>query len=203
MLIPNINAKGLFRVKEPLNNLIRDDIRYRVKAIRTISEIIEDDIDVKGLIYIDQGLDEITYEEDLKIDIPIITLVSPSNEYFYIPANLLLSIPDVTGVLYTEKAIIISLGETPKGDTYEYIHEELKSLIISKLGIEPNIEEMSLSQDIIYSTEEDKVFKQKITALQNDNQTLVSRLKKALETIDGLKEKEKNLVEIINNLKNK
>ena len=101
MLIPKINSNGLFRVKEPLNSIIRTDIRYNVKAIRTISEIIEDDIDVKALIYTDQSLTDENYISDLENDIPIVTLVSPSNEYFYIPANMLLSVPDVTGVLYT------------------------------------------------------------------------------------------------------
>jgi len=188
MLIPPINSEGLFRLQVPLDTLIRNDIRYKVSAIRNISEILEEDIDVKTIIYLDQGLTEEDYNEDLVNKNPIVILVNPSNEYFNIPSSKILSIPDVTGIVFKDKVIVINLGQIYDTLSLDYILDDLKDIVIDNVGITPTIEIMDVSQQIIYTEDELKEFEQKRAGtIANNTDTCKNRLTKSIELIEGLK----------------
>lgn len=199
MLIPAINSKGIFRVKNPLDNLIRNDIHYTVSAIRNIKEILEDEIDVLLLVYLDQGLTKEQYNSDLENNVPIITLKSPSNEYFYIPGTFILSINDQTGVKYRERVIVINLGQIPANLNLEHIKEDLKDVVTSQVGLESSVEFMDVSQDIIYSEDEHTIFEHRRLAAITTNETCRLKLIKAYDIIEKLNNKVLLLAERLKN----
>ena len=186
MLIPPINAEGKFQLLTPLNQLLSPDTMYRVTAIRSIPEVEEDDLDVKQLIYLDQNLTEENYNKDLEDRVPIITLTSPGNLYYYIPASFIVSIPEVTGVTYTERVIVINLGQIPKKLPIDYIFDDLKDLVLANLGLESTVEELTTSQEILYTYDEDKAFKAKLDASKANNNSTIVRLNKANNIINEL-----------------
>lgn len=196
-LLPPINSVGRFTLKSPLDTLLRDDINYKVISIRTIKEMLESDEDVLQFVYLNQGLTKDNYESDIINDIPIITLISPDNSYYYIPANLLSSIPDITGIKFRNKIIAVNLGIIPDDTDLNYLKDEIHDLILSMYGKEPNIEIVDTSQAIIYSKEDYDTYKatrkaniinadtcrSKLIKLQND----LNLMKTKLEAILAIK----------------
>lgn len=150
-LLPAINSEGKFRLKEPLNNLLNPNIEYKVIAIRSIKEMIEDNIDVKTDIYEKLGLTEEDYTRDLENDESIVTLLSPSMEYYYIPSFYFVSIPDVTGKIFKKTFIVADLDLIPEDANLDFLVKEINDLIANSYGVSPKMAVKKLPAKVLVS----------------------------------------------------
>jgi len=163
-LIPPINTVGKFKLKPPLDNLLNDKIEYKVISIRSIKEMLEDNIDVYKDIYEKLGLDKTYYDQDLANDGSIVTLLSPEMEYIYIPSSFFLSIPDVTGVIFRKTFIVADLGLIPEDADIDYLIKDISDLITNAYGVLPTMSKKQLESKVLISYDDyDKFEKDRIT----------------------------------------
>jgi hypothetical protein len=202
-LVPPINIKGKFRVTDELNGIIRSDVEYKVTGVRSIKDIIADGIDVKQLVYLNQGLTEDEYKQDLEDDVPIVTLQSPSNDIYNIPASKIISIPDYTGVKYTERTIAINLGQLPDKLDLDFIIPDINDLIKSRIGVEPKTKVFKTSQPIIYTHTEYETNEAIRKAVITNNESCFSKLQKLNTAFDIHKKRTKLLLKRLNELEKK
>ncbi len=199
-LIPPINSKGIFRVKPPLDTLIKQNIEYQVTNIRTIRDMVDDDIDVLNGLYIAEGLTKDQYLTDLANNEIIITLVAPNGAYYYIPANMIISIPDISGVKYVEKTIGINLGALPKNIEIDFIKDEISELIKDRLGIIPKIVIVDTSEEYIFTYEESETKEKTRKANIGNSLSLQARYNKLLTAYNELRNRIKLLLTRLTNL---
>jgi len=199
-LIPPINSKGIFRVKPPLDSLIKTDIEYTVTNIRTIRDMVDDDIDVLNGMYIAEGLTEDQYTTDLTNNEVIVTLVAPNGAYYYVPANMIISIPDVSGVKYVEKTIGINLGPLPKDIELDFLKQDISDLIYEKIGITPKVVIVDTSEEYIYTYEESETKEKQRLANISDGLSIYAKYNKLLTAYNELKARVKLLLQRLNNL---
>jgi len=188
-LIPPINAIGKFRAKEPLDKILDPNINYKVIAVRTIREYLDTDTDVLNLIYLPEGLTEQDFNNDLNENMPIVTLLSPSGSYIYIPANKLASIPDVTGYKFRRKIISVDLGFIPDDTDLTWLNDEIKDLVLTKYGVEPDVSTVNASQAYLYTDDEYQTFETKRELNVKDNLTCYAKLNNITKELELMKKK--------------
>jgi len=198
-LLPPIGATGVFKLKEPLNNIINTRQNYKVIGIRSIKEMLENDEDVLTFVYLNQDLTEDDYNADLENDIPIVVLHGEDDAFYYIPANRLLSIPDITGKIFRYKTIAVDLGLVPDDQDFNFLIDEIKDMVMSYYGIETNPKVIDISSAYIYTMDEYKNF-------ENNRKLNITNFKPCrviLKELDNkvqlMKLKIKTLLEKLNN----
>jgi len=109
-LVPPIGSKGFFKFAPPFDTIVRDNQEYTVQAVRSLVELDKSGEKPYLTIYTPVGLSSSEFSSDLNKDIPIVVFTTSGSEFFYVPANKILSIPKINGVNYQERVLAISLG---------------------------------------------------------------------------------------------
>lgn len=132
-ITPPINAAGIFTAYAPFTLPI--NIVYRCDAIRTFKELIKKGINVFTTYYEPKGLSEATYQADYDLNASMVTLVSGTGEFLYIPNTYIESYPGDAGVVYNRKVLVIELGMLPTQMDVDYIFPLVEDLIHKNLGV--------------------------------------------------------------------
>ena len=154
MIVPIIGSSGKFKFAAPFDTLINNDQIFKVAGIRTINDLVASEQEPLDTIYIATEMTEDDYKEDLENDVPIIVFTSESNEFFYIPADRVLSEPINNGIPYSERSIIINLGYLPTSMNLDLLDTILKDDIYNVLGKTVDVEYINTSA--VFSVEPDK-----------------------------------------------
>lgn len=153
MIIPSIGMKGLIKFKPPFD---KEEYKkkYEVIAIRDLIDYYNNGEDPLNNIYLRFDLTEEDYNNDIENKVPIITLRADGNKLTYVPANRILSLPQVYGVEYQQKVLSINLGMIPESINLSDIQSDIQDLVKDSLGIKPVVQTVPTSA-ICYKTEEE------------------------------------------------
>ena len=197
-LLPPLGLKGRFTLKEPLNQLLNPNITYEVYGIEAISKLASDNIDVKTVLYVNQGLTIDDYVLDLENNTPIVTLITEGKQLYYIPSRFIVNMPEATGVVYKQKAIVINIGYVEDKLNVDFVLEEVVDLVNTLTGVKPSGEVETISGDYLLSYEDADV--KEADRLKNitNNTTCGSKLKACYKTLEHYKVKIDALIERIN-----
>jgi len=198
LLIPPVNLKGRFTLKEPLNNLLNPNINYKVYAVESINKMLADEVDVKTVIYINQGLTADDYLSNLENSIPIVTLVTEGEKYYYIPVSYITNMPEATGVVYKQKAIVFNLGYIADNIDIDYIAYEVKDIIKSMSGLDTTYSIEDMSGSYLLNYEDADVRESARLANITNKTTCASKLREARALIDVYKIKVQALLNKLN-----
>jgi len=197
-IVPPINLTGTFKLKEPLASLINEKVLYTVDGIKSITSLIDDEIDVEKFIYKEQGLSSEEYKEHLMSKVPIVTLKSEGNSLFNIPAIYFTYIPQITGKMFKNKAMIVNLGYIPNDIDLDFVTTEIYDLVLNLSGIKSDISIEDVSGNFIISYEEFDTFEAERRSNLKSNTTCRFLLKNAMTDIATYKLK---LGELVKSLK--
>ena len=188
-MIPPINLKGTFTLKQPLDTLINPKVIYRVSSIKWIQELIRDDIDVKQLIYLDQGLTEDDFYEDIKQEVPIVRLITDGGIEKNFPADHIVSMPQIIGKVFLNKALTVNLKYLPEELNIDFLQEEISDLIKTNIGIDTIVNIKTISSEYVATYEEYDQFEAKRLLNISNKTTCRYKLEEAYNTISKYKDK--------------
>lgn len=158
MVIPSINTSGLFKFSEPFNSLLNKYQKFTVTSIRSLNEMDASGERPADTIYkaVNMSMDE--YTDDYVKKIPIVVFKSDGGEHFYVPADRILSQPDITGVNYVEKSLVVRLGYIPVNLNLETLGAVVKDTVYNTIGIETNVETLDTSNVMMVEKDKHDVF---------------------------------------------
>ena len=160
-MTPPIGTKGRFNLKPPHNNFISNVQAYEVVSVDFITELEVNKIDVLTSIYTPLGLTVDNINSDRINKVPIVCFLSVSNQRYYIPSNLILSIPIITGTKYQGKVLGINLGQLLENFDLSSLKEDIKLLITEKIGIIPKLDTVNSTAVTVISNVESKTIENK------------------------------------------
>lgn len=189
LLLPNINAKGMFTFEAPFDNILINNKEYTVKAVRSLKEM--DDAGERPFdnIYKEAQLDEVAYQNDLINDVPIVVLVDSSGNYVYIPGNKLKSLPKNAGVKYQEVMLGMTLGVLPITYNLENVKRILVETLKAELGITSEVRLFETSSVHFVDSEKDKEFKKTIELNKTSKENIITKYKDLLNRYNETKKK--------------
>lgn len=198
-VVPPINTKGTFTFSAPFDTLMKPNIAYKVTSIREIVELKNSEEKPFETIYVPVGLTDVDFVADLNANVPIVVLVTDGNEYVYVPANRILSMPDVTGVKYQDKILAISLGSIPLSTDLSLASTTVVDDIYSVLGIQSIVKIVPASAEILKTTTDDATFKALLASRSTVNKSYRTRYH---ETLTLLNERDARITALENYIKN-
>jgi len=133
-----LNQKGKFQVSEPFDKIMNQDLVYTVLSIRTLKEIYDSGHKPYEEIYELQGLTIDDYELDFGNNEPIIGLGYGGDTYHYIPKRLIVSAPPLFGKQFSERTIMINMGNIPIDFNLDEVLTILNNKVKEVTGIKPS-----------------------------------------------------------------
>ena len=193
------NQKGKFTFASPFDSLVDNNKEFTIHSIRSLLELQKNEDSPLETIYLPVGLTQADFNNDLTNNINIVVFTTDGCEFFYVPENRVLSLPQLNGVRYQEKILAIHLGNIPIDLDLTVVKDSVKSIVNDALGIDSKVEEVLASAVNIVDKQDHDIF----MALLNNNKTVTKSDKTLyLETLALLEEKQQlidNLQEVIKN----
>lgn len=161
---PTINVKGLFELRTPWQAV--EGRLYQVLAIRAFDDIYRLGIDVYQTYYkpmglIDKSLDPnaeptiaLNFENEVKDNVHIVTLVGDDGQYIYVPDSFIISYPRSDTIPYQHVVLSVSLGALATDVNVDPVCAEVKELITARFGIAEPVVELHVAQSDIAVTPE-------------------------------------------------
>lgn len=150
-IIPFIGATGFYTLLAPFDTKINIDEQYTTKAIRSISDYISNNEDIKALVYDANGILSTVYDRHVLDDIEIIALQSDLGHWVYVPSPYISKYPDPNGVVYKTTMIGVSLPPLPVDLDLHLLDTDISNLIIDRLGVTPIIKQVETSKPVLVS----------------------------------------------------
>lgn len=186
-IIPEIGTRGTFNFSSPYDTVMDSSVEYEVRSIRSLKEVYDSEEDPFGNIYNSVQISEEEFRRDLDWNIPVIVLTNSANQYFYIPATKLLSMPKVTGVKYQEVMLAINLGYLPLTYDTSLAEETLKDDILHVTGITSTVERIKTSAVSIVTEDEHNNYKKLLDSKKQTKNSWRVRYEMLLEKFNEQK----------------
>ena len=192
--IPFIGTKGRFKFKEPFNTVLVDNNIYAVESIRSFNNLLDTGIDVYEEIYKPHNLTEEDFNKDLvNGKVVIVELVDEAGKYFSLPSNYIISVPNISGVLYRDKMLVADLGYLPDNYDFTETKSNVTDLIKMLVGVDVDVNIIDASPTIMLTTEQDKTNEaERLSIIKNEDNVYVKlqncedKVEQASKIIKGL-----------------
>lgn len=160
VIVPPINTKGLFRFSSPFDKIdkIGSNEELTVTGVRSLKEMYDSGEKPKETIYLTQNLTEKDYEADITNEVSIVVFKRTNNDYIYIPANRILSMPDVSGYKYRKMMLVFSLGSIPLDYDTGAAMANAEAAIYDALGIKTTGTELPAGVITLLTADENSAF---------------------------------------------
>ena len=187
-ILPSIGAEGAWQLKAPFDEKIESSLSYKCVAIRKISEMVTTGVDVLNTHYIPNGLLESNYNDDVGDDVSIVTLVSSSGAWVFVPTSYIVGWPSADSVPYAVVAMACVLGALPNTVDASFLIEKVKNVIQANLGHEPEIYLMTVSVTVMKTQEQHESLEAARRANVSDSMTDYNAKNTLQEQLDAANE---------------
>lgn len=158
MNIPSINTSGLFKFSEPFNSLLNKYQKFTVTSIRSLEELEASGERPADTVYRAVGLSKKDYADDSVNKVPIVVFKTDGGEHFYVPANRIQSQPDISGVNYVKKSLVIQLGYVPVNLDLDTSFSVIKDTVYNTIGIKSTVDAITTSNKVMVTNDKHNVF---------------------------------------------
>lgn len=187
-VLPDIGLSGVFELRTPFDTKVPNKTKLICKAIRKISDYLASSEDVKELCYLNNGLTEEDYENDLISDTEIVSLQSGEGQWLYVPAGYIVSYPLTNGVPYRSLVIGVNLPQIPVDQDLSDMNTDIANVVKDHIGLLPIISSVETST-IIYVATDKHESNIALRNLEKNNKSYRTRYIEANLTIDALNNK--------------
>ena len=201
--IPLVGTKGQFKFYTPFNTALNETAVFKVSAVRTISEFLNDNVDVLNIIYLNQGISKEAYDEDLENDLAIVVLQTEGGALYYVPVRFIKTLPNLAGEIYVGKALFVNLGNLPVNLNIDFLTSELEDIIKSVLGVDSKVEIEEITSKFVVPYAQHDVKEEKRKQAISNHESCYSRLFKTQKILGKTKTKLSLLLEKISILEDK
>lgn len=184
MLIPQIGSKGVFSFAPPFDTKINMALEYTVVSITSLIALYNDGVKPFDTIYKIVGLTETDYNNDVKNNVPVIGFNTSGCETFFIPANKINTVPQVIGLQYVKKALVISLGNVPMNMDLTMLKSLITDTVYDATGIKATITESMVGAPFTVSEEEDARYRALLANGKTVDKSWKTRYEETLALLD-------------------
>lgn len=163
---PSVGLEAYFTFKDPISFYIKNkfnlnSLSMKLKVISVISmkDMVRNDLrDPYTELYEPATIPEVEYKKDLIDNIPIVSFSYTDRlgveRYIRSPLNYVDTISSISNIEYNNKLIIIDLNKLPNELDTSIHFSDLSDFIESRLGIVPEIKEVSVGNAELVDTVE-------------------------------------------------
>lgn len=140
-----IGTTGIFNLKPSFASLLTPRTIYTCQSVRKLSEIIASGVDPYLEYYQPAGVSASNYDTDRADDVTILSLVSSTGQWVYVPDSYVLSYPETNGVTYIAVMLGISLGALPANRDLSALKTIITNIVRDTIGVDSVVQEIAVS----------------------------------------------------------
>lgn len=177
-LLPGIGAAGQWKLKPPFNDLLIANLAYTCKEVRKLSAVVASGIEAKAEFYDKYSIDSAVYDQHVKDDISIITIISTAGNWLHVPSPYLDGWPSGDAVPYAVIGMVANLGALPNTIDPSFLTPIVKNAVVAALGHDPDISYVVLSEVVNKTFAEHEAMEvHRQSLITDDNSDYVKRVK--------------------------
>jgi len=138
-VVPTVGMRGLYSLKAPYANLLREQIEYTCIAVQNLTGALANGEDPLTDIYLANGDTEANYETDLAANHCLVTLQSESGDQVTVPNSALNGLPVADGVRYISSVLGISLSALPEDFDLTQLKQDISDLVFDQIGVRSTV----------------------------------------------------------------
>jgi hypothetical protein len=196
-VLPSLGSSGAWTLKTPFDALIVSNLAYTCQEVRRITTMVGQGVDVFTQHYARHGLTKAEYDQDVQNDVSMITLITSSGDWLFVPSSYVTGWPAADGVPYATIAAAIVLGALPNTVDPSFLTEDLKAFIKARLGLVPDISYVVVSETVMKDQNQHEILEIARENAKEVDKTLFSQLQDAEATIASQKQTIDNLTAYI------
>jgi len=178
-LFAEAGMRGTFEALPPYDTVILAGVIYECLQVSTLRGLVASGEDPYELYYKPYGVSKEIYEIDYSSDVRIIALQSYAGQVVKVPSSYVRGLPDPGGVVYLMRALSVVLNALPADIDLQALKQDISDLIVSRLGIECTIQEVSYGADITLTVDQHR-------ALSTHRSTVAAQPKNNLVRLNEL-----------------
>lgn len=148
-VIPSVGSEGYYTTLPPFDTIIVPNVLYTCQAVRKLKDYLANNENPKEKIYDRYQLGDLAYTDDLKNDMPIVSLQAGVGQWIYVPARYITAYPVSNGVKYHDMMLAVNLGSIPVSLDLAPIKTAVSNAVHDLLGITPTVADVEISTTII------------------------------------------------------
>lgn len=181
--------RGKFTFKEPINKYLHKDKEYVLMSSRNIREMLDNNERVLETVYNPIGLTEEEYNRDVKDGINILVLTDVTGvNYTSVPVSYVVSYPDESGVRYSERLLVCSLGKLPIDLDLDNIKELIENVVLDNTNLRVTVKELDKPGIELVDEVEHTEYIRSIQYGGSRKDSLTYKLRKLQEEFDKLRD---------------
>lgn len=146
-LIPPIGTSGIYKLADPFQGLMQPNMSYRCDAVRRLSDLLNVGVEPYEEYYQKNGLSKDKYDQDTQNQVSIVSLVSTSGHWIFVPTTYILQYPDLNGVAYHVLVLGLELGAIATYKDLTGLKTSLANLCRDTVGVLPTVKEAVVSAE--------------------------------------------------------
>lgn len=167
-LIPPIGTAGVYTLAAPFTTQLQAQTSYKCDAIRRFADLIEVGIEPFEEYYQPLGLTQAQYQVDLANNVCMVSLVSNTGHWVYVPSSFIQSYPDIGGVPYVVTVLGLELGALPTYMDLTGLKVALAQLCRDTIGKQPDVKEAVISAvEKLSQSDHDTLENARVLAINN------------------------------------
>jgi hypothetical protein len=184
--VPPIGVSSLFLFKRPFSSYVRsvlninvDEVKLKVISVVSMKDMISiEKIDPFIKYYIPVGVVESDFKLDLDNDVPILTLLYNEINVVKVPLSYISFYRAIAQIEYTNKMVIVDVGKLPMKLDLAVHFEGLKDFIETRVGVRPEVKEVSLGSTVYTSAEHElkEGTREAVITVHDTNETKLQKL---------------------------
>lgn len=149
MITPQIGMEGYWQLMAPWAALLHPTTIYRCTAVRSISELVQSQIDPFTTFYQPNGLDITVYNSDVAQDVRMVTLLGTDGHVLYVPTTYINTYPLVDGVKYVVRGLTVELSALPINTDLTALKQKISDMVKAFTGAPGTVHELALSKPTV------------------------------------------------------
>lgn len=147
MILPEVGTTGRYKLKGKLTNLLEPNRSYECIAVRKIRELEMLGVNILEEFYLPIKLTQEDLNEDIRKDASIVSLKTSNGTVTRFPNTYLTHYPSMQGIKYSVVGLGVNIGALPTSFDLSDIQQEIKELVLNRLGLRAQIRVLTLSPE--------------------------------------------------------
>lgn len=185
MSLPSLNTIGSWTLKSPWS--VNPEHVYRCIAIRYLTDLLLEGVDVVETYYQPKGLSKTEYEQDLENGVALITLEGVDQETVYVPSSYIESYPSNNTIPYNRIILAVDLGPLPDTDDVEYLKTQISGVIETAQGVAPDIEVLIAPMEGVVTEQQHQAFMQARAAARKNRVSDYQMLRQSQDLLERVR----------------
>ncbi len=189
-LIPVIGSRGSYKFAAPFNTENSENgVTYVCQGVRTFSDYLAANEDLKALIYTKYSLSDAEYSKDQEANAYIVSLQADDGHWVHVPSRFITTLPAVNGIIYRAMMMVTAFPSLPADTNFDGLKADIADLCKGRFGVTVQTKMVESSLPVLISKTDHEQAQTDRNLAKMSKSTLYAQVESLKATLEAVKQK--------------